>query len=154
MKKLVVAFQINKAKFVRDIVNRSADTIEMEYYSEYSPEFVDGVNVADEIYCDQTYIYIKSTDWLFGDYLLDICDDKYYNNIGKWPCVKYKGAYYIKQVTKVGYQSENDLTREFGEYYEELMEIMIVDKYTEQVGQKTYYYGLFNINKFARKILK
>ena len=153
-KELVAAFQINKARVVRDIVNRRADTIEMEYYSEYSPEFKDGVNVADEIYCDQTYIYIKSNHWVLGDYLLDTCDGKYYNNINKWPCVKYKGGYYIKQVTKIGYQSEKNLKNEFGEYHDELMDIMVVDKYTEQVGQKTYYYGLININKFAKKILK
>ncbi len=150
---LVAAFQINKAKFVKDIVSKRAETPEFEHFIVYTPEFENGINVADAVHYDESYLYFRSYEVEKGDYIIDSTDE-WFDYLHATPCVKYKGKYYIKQVTKIGYQNPKDLEEEFGEYYDELTEIMITDKYTEEIDGKTYYYGLFNINKFSRKILK
>ena len=152
-KDFVVAFQINKAKFVKDIVNKSADTPAMEHFSVYSPEFRNGVNVSDPLCCDESYIYFRSSEFGEEDYILDSSENRFHE-YSVMPCVKYKTKYYIAQETKVGYQNEKDLTKEFGEYYDDLMEMIITDKYTEEINGKTHYYGLLDIKEFSKKFLE
>ena len=148
----VAAFQINRAKFVKDIINKKSDTIEIEHYSTYLPEFKSGVNVADALYRDETYICFDSGNFSETYYLTST--EKYYHKVNKWPCTKYKGKYYIKQEMQIGYQNPIDLKPEFGKYYDDLMEIMITDKYTEEIDGKTYYYGLFDIKEFTKTFWK
>ena len=150
---LVASFQINKAKFVKDIVSKRADTPEFEHFLVYTPEFENGLNVADAVHYDETYLYFRSYEVEKGDYIIDSTDE-WFDYLHATPCVKYKGKYYIKLVTKIGYQPQKKFEFEFGEYHDELMDIMITDKYTEEIEGKTYYYGLININKFVKKILK
>lgn len=148
----VAAFQINRAKFVKNIINKKSDTIEIEHYSTYLPEFKSGVNVADALYRDETYICFGSGNFSETYYLTST--EEYYHKVNKWPCTKYKGKYYIKQEMQIGYQNPINLKPKFGKYYDDLMEIMITDKYTEEIDGKTYYYGLFDIKEFSKKILK
>ena len=152
-KNFVVAFQINKTKFVKDIVYRKADTPEFEHFLVYIPVFEEGINIADEILFDETYIYFRGVEFENKDYILDSTQERFHE-LSIVPCVKYKGKYYIKQETKIGYGNPIDLKPKFGKYYDDLMEIMITNKYTEEIEGKTYYYGLFEINEFAKKFWK
>ena len=150
---LVAAFQINKAKFVKDIVSKRSVTPEFEHFLVYTPQFKDGINIADALYCGETYIYFRDIDFEGKDYILDSIQ-KQFHELTIVPCTKYKGKYYIKQEMQIGYQNPIDLKPEFGKYYDDLMEIMITDKYTEEIDGKTYYYGLFDIKEFTKTFWK
>ena len=150
--KFVVAFQINKAKFVRNITSIWAKTPKFEHFLMYTPEFKNGVNIADKIYCNVSYVHFSSKAYEKNTkYILDSSDEANHH-LQTLPCEKINGKYYILQETKVGYKERN-LESEFGIYYDELMEIMIVDQYSEKQGRKTYHYGLINVNEFGKKIL-
>ena len=102
----------------------------------YTPKFENGVNVADKLYCDVSYINFSSKDFrINSEYILDTTEGRYYK-LDDLICKKIKGRYYILQETKVGYKERN-LESTFGSYYDELMEIMITDKYTEEKDGKT-----------------
>ena len=138
-KKLIAAVQINKAKFVRDITSILAKTPKYEHFLIYIPEFQDGVNVADAIYCDISYIDFCSNDEKYVLYSSETdLHEKY-----TMPCVKYNGKYYIEEKNSKDY-----LESTYGDYYDEVKEIINSDEY-EKKG-----YGIISVREFANKILK
>ena len=138
-KKLIAAVQVNKARFIRDITSILARTPKYEHFLIYTPEFQDGVNVADAIYCDISYIDFCSKDEKYVLYSSEIkLHEKY-----TMPCVKYKGKYYIEENSNKGY-----LESTYRDYYDDIKEIINSDEY-EKKG-----YGIISIREFVNKILK
>ncbi len=74
-------------------------------------------------------------------------------------CIRREGVYYILielySVSTNGYRYENDLTREFGEYYDTLIDMIQKDEeYSVDKKGYTQYYGLIPMNDFVNAVLK
>ena len=59
-KKIVVAFQINKALFVRDIASKKAIIPRVEHFQMYEPIFEEGVNTNAHIVFEEEFICFHS----------------------------------------------------------------------------------------------
>lgn len=151
---LVIAFQIDKAAFVTDIVNGDAAAPGMELFRKYTPEFKDGLNTNAAVeYCD-SFIYLNSSDdkvvyhsrYFYYDSLrtisFSLIDDKYY----------FDAQLYT--IYPNGDRSERDyLTIEFGEYSDAFAGIMDADGYTRTDPDGTvYHHGLIEAEAFANCI--
>ncbi len=137
-KMFIGGFQINKAHVV-DITSVFSKTPQYEHFLVYTPEFQNGVNVADKLYCDISYIDYFSSD---KEYILYSSEERFHE---KWTmaCLIFEEQYYIEECTDKVY-----LESMYGEYYEDVAKIIIADKYSKEN------YGLININEFVEKILK
>lgn len=74
------------------------------------------------------------------------------------PCIYFEDSYYLNfmvyNIYADGSRYDSNLVWEFGEYYEAVSDIMIVDKYsvTHKSGSTTYY-GLIDVCDFAKLIM-
>ena len=146
-KKFVVAFQINRALFVKNILSDSVSVPYVENFQIYEVSFSEGFNTNNEIAFDEEFIYLNKTqkDTVFIS--------KYY----EWdiiPCVELDGNVYISFLTGVDgiVSNTRDLQQEFGNYYAVLIDSM--REYSVTKGSMVYYYGLFDIEEFSYKLLK
>ena len=106
----VVAFQINKTLSAIDIATNEDVTTEIEHYMQYTPEFVNGVNIADKSDEDITYIcFVKPND----KYMFD-CSKEYHHFTYTLSCIELDGEWYI-------WVNNKDLAVEFGKYYDDLI---------------------------------
>ena len=163
--KWAVVFQINKALTVTDIVSSGNVVPNMEHFKIYTPTFEDGVNIADPLVFDETFIYLnypncylnkfsQSTDTMY------YCRSIYYHSINTIPCVYLDGEYYLNfdqyTVYANGIRNEQDFfTYHFGQYYDALMDMMEKEKYsiTDADGDTTFY-GVIKISDFVNDVLK
>ena len=147
-KKIVAAFQINASELCKNLKTGETD-ITMEHFILYNPDFSDGVALVPEIEFDNEFIYI-SYDGYPKYYSTDIPPHK------PWSidCIKLDGEYYATQYLNSQYNDgryfEIDLKLYFGEYYDELMEIMIVNKYSKEYENETRSYALFKISDIEK----
>ena len=150
----IVAFQINKASFVTDIVTDDAALVpSVEHFLEYTPHFSDGVNTNRATFFDDSFIYLNSSD------KKNVYHSKsaYYNILKTIPCIRIKERYYVTIELYATYpdgkRSDNTVVRDFGKYYDSLANIMNVDRYsvTDKKG-RTKFYGLIEINDFSNFI--
>ena len=152
--KLLVAIQINKTKLCIDILYDDRNIPEVEYFQVYSPIFVDGVNTAKSITFDDKMIYLNSTDAPN----VYTCWSYIYHNFSAMYCIELDSCNYIvydhtEHVKNL--ENKEDFKGVFGNYYDQLIEIMITDKYfiTNSKGEKIYY-GIFEIEDFLNAIMK
>lgn len=154
-KKMIVAFQINKALFVRDISQENASIPEMEHFQMYKCEFIDGINTNEPVVFDETFIYLNESSKSVVYHNMAI----YYHNWVAFPCVNLNSQYYIPIPLSVTYPSGNisqtNLTYAFGNYHDALMGILVTGEYsvTYETGAVASY-GLLEVNKFANTVLK
>lgn len=148
----VVAFQINKAFKVEQFESWSFLNPTFEHYLMYEPNFIDGVNANDAMPFNESVVYFDSTYYGEKDYILESINEKthFLYNV---PCVEIDGKYFMMQEIQIG-ESKKDLEIVFGQYYNDLMAIMIVDAYSESKNNVIYRYGLFDIEEFAKSVLK
>ena len=155
-KKIIAAFQINKAYSVTDIVNDETKVSSFEHFELFEMEFEGGYNINKAIDFSKTLVYLNEnydTDTIF--YSTSV-----YNN--DWftiPCIKLDGGVYLKIHTHCDYYGDLsyiDLDYEFGKYYDSIIDIMYTDKYstTASNGEVIYYFGLIEINDFVENIVK
>ena len=138
---LIVSFQINKSKFVTDIISEKNAVPAIQYCQIYYPQFSGGINVAPCIYFDDTFIFLN-----------DCANDTvyYYDgkiNSSKIPCVELDGRFYATQSINysIGSINTRPLHSEFGTYYDYLMGVMLTDKYDAHA----FPYGLFRLEDIA-----
>lgn len=151
--RFVVAFQINKASFVTDIVTKDATVPNIEHFQEYAPNFSNGFNANGAVTFDINFIYLNSSD--DGNVYHSISA---YNNVLKtFPCKFLNDQYYISMdlytIYPDGSRSDSNLISDFGEYYDALVNIMDTKKYSviDEKG-RTIFYGLIEVNDFANCI--
>ena len=149
----VVAFQINKASFVTDILSEDNEVPNFEHFQPYTPVFENGLNTEVSLVFDETFIYLNSSDK----------SNVYYyegalNNV--WvtlPCIYLDGKYYFKKelytIHHNGENSGSDIVYDFGEYYDALVDVMDTERYrvTHENGRVDYY-GLIKIQDLAKCI--
>ncbi len=149
----VVAFQINRALFATDMIEKRAAVPDMEHYQKYVPEFCNGLNVSAPISFDTSFIYLNSSD-----------DKSVYHSVFAYdhvlktlPCISFRERYYFTCELSVLYPDgrrwENDFSYDFGKYYDSLTRVMDTDSYhvTNEQGC-TIFYGLIEIDDFAECI--
>ena len=147
---LIVVLQINKAVVCQDILQDTWDGSTMEQYQLYTPKFENGKNVASAVEFDGEFIFLSDSERLN----LYCCEDYYFFRNVTLPCVELDGTCYLKYELYSefpnGARDESDLQSDFGVYYDDLMEIMIADRYsvTQTTGEIDYY-GLFELGEFA-----
>ena len=150
--KLAVAFQINKAEFVVDIVDDEATVPELEHYSMYTPSFADGRNIADALDISVSFLYFRSVNHESDSYLIDSVDSRVHY-LSAVPSLKIEGDYFIALESERG-EYKIDLEYGFGKHYASIMNIAEQDKYVYEVDGVSYSYILVDINEFANEILK
>ena len=160
-KNFIRAFQINKSLIVKNILSGDEDT-KMDYFTTLSVEFVDGANVNPANVVSETFIYLCKS----------INSTIYYSHsikgssVDRIHCMKLDNQYYFPWLIgftdpQVGYTDhlEDEISvSDLGEYYDDMIKIMIVNKYSETFSENgvnyTYHYGLFEIWEFTDAILK
>ena len=153
-KKFIVAFQINKALLVRDIVSQKAILPRVEHFQMYEPIFENGVNTSTHIVFEKEFIYLNpsNTERVYHS------TSAFNHQVVTIPCILLDNEYYITRVTfsihSNGNTSEGNLKGDFGTYYDALISIMNTAKYsvTNQQG-RTDYYGLIDIDDFVNRVI-
>ena len=163
--KWAVVFQINKALTVTDIVSSGNAVPNMEHFKIYKPTFEDGVNIADPLVFDETFIYLNYPNCYLNKFsqstaTMYYCRSIYYHSINTIPCVYLDGDYYLYfyryTVYSNGYCGQEwDFTYHFGQYYDALMDMMDNEKYsiTNDSGNITFC-GVIKVSDFVNGVLK
>lgn len=151
--KLIVAFQINKARFVKNIFSDSVDVPQIEHFQIYDAVFENGLNIKDSICFDEMFIYLTHSKDSVEFHSVSSVEHRWITIY----CVDINGESYIAiplcRETSIGSGYSWDLEWEFGEYYNALTEILIKDRYSEKDKNDTvYYYGLLDFDEFGRVI--
>ena len=152
----VVAIQINRTETCVDLLPSDKAVPNVEHIKLFTPKFENGVNVAERLVYDAIYININSSNKNTKYYYSDELAETLHNN-ATIPCVELKGQYFIIQCIYVVDASETriDQSYQFGEYYDLLIDIMIVDKYSQEDDRgRIWCYGLFEIEAFVNAIFK
>ena len=153
-KAFIVSFRINKSSLTKNILTEDEESKSVETIDLYNPEFVNGTNVNTYKRVDRTYIYLTSSE-------SDIIYLSSYkpNFLDEINCIRLENQYFIAlslyEVNVNGKRYDYDNSWNLGEYYDSMMEIMITEKYKEDMTNgSTCYYGLFNIDEFVKEIIK
>ena len=152
----VVAFQIDKASLVIDIVNEDAAIPGMEHYQKYVPDFHDGFNASGAIVFDTDFIYLNESE----NRLVYHSVFAYHHHVLRAiQCKTLDDRHYVLvelyTVYPDGHRSESPSRNEFGKYYDALISVMVTGKYsvTDEYG-RTLFYGLVEIRDFVNCINK
>ena len=155
-KKCVVAFQINNSLFVKDILSNESNIPKVGHFQLFTTSFKDGKNINKEKDFDKTFIYLNSKE---GKETIYYASSVSYHNWVSFPCVKFNGEYYIT-IPIYTYNPEGDKTDQYldiqlGKYYEDLMNIMQIEEYSEtnEAGFMSYC-GFFEIEEFVDTLFK
>ena len=153
-KSFIVSFQINKSSLAKNILTEDKESKSVETIDIYTPKFVNGANTNTCKSVDRTYIYLTSSE-------SDIIYLSSYkpNFLDEIHCIRLENQYFIVlalyEVNANGKRYDYDNSWNLGGYYDSMMEIMITDKYKEDMTDgRTCHYGLFNIDEFVKEIIK
>ena len=168
----VVAFQINRALFVKDLSANKDYRPGMEHFQMYKPKFVNGLNTNAPVEFDKTFIYLNGavlsggfTEKFKGTVYCSV--KQHTHRIYTISCTCLEDQYYIPIHTytidsngEIYSDSTNYLTKDFGAYYDAIVDTMETGRYSVKketgiFGQ--YYishYGLISVDDFANKIIK
>ena len=152
--KLLFAIQMTPSVSCKNL--RTDETgIATEHYMIYEPEFENGFNVAPVTEFNSILFYLTYDK---GDTVYFSTDPYSYLRLNL-RCIEIDGEIYLFKSTAIRTEKSNgeievrDLTYTFGQYYDQLMAIMISDLYSETYensgGFHTYYYGLFKLEDFV-----
>ena len=151
-KAFIVSFQINKSSFAKNILTGDEKSKSVETIDLYKPEFVNGTNINTYKSAARTYIYLTSSE---SDIIyLSSYKPNFLNEIH---CIRLENQYFIAlalyKVNVDGKRYDYDNSWNLGEYYDSMMEIMITEKYKEDMTDgRTCHYGLFSIDEFVKEI--
>ncbi len=143
--RLVATIQVNKSKECKYVMNEDNQKLDAKYMKLYEPEFDENkVNIKDANSIDRPICELSIGKHINYD---DVSD----NGNCSFSCVNLDGEIYFKFLVAEQKQAneivEIDNHEEFGEYYDKIMEAMILDKHSEKSNDNkwTYYYGLVTI---------
>ena len=154
--KCIVAFQINKALTVTDLLDADTDAPNMEHFQIYKPTFENGINIGAPIAFSETFIYLDepSKDTIY--YSISSSDHK--NKTIS--CMCYEGKYYLSFHLHTIYDNGNreegiNVAVSFGEYYTAIVSVMKEVEYDLTGSSKgTSVYGLISFEDFVNEIVK
>jgi hypothetical protein len=152
--KLLFAIQMTPSVSCKNL--RTDETgIATEHYMIYEPEFENGFNVAPVTEFNSILFYLTYDK---GDTVYFSTNPYSYLRLNL-RCIEIDGEIYLFKSTAIRTEKSNgeievrDLTYTFGQYYDQLMAIMISDLYSETYENSgenhTYYYGLFKLEDFV-----
>ena len=156
---IMVAFQINLTSTVINLLPEKSQIKNAEHFQIFETKFVDGKNTNEAITFSDQFIYInskynKDRDVIYHSVFA------YHHEWSAFLCVKLDGKSYIKVYSHTSYidgvvEGNYRLKDDLGEYFDELSEIMIKDKYSETNDSGyTSHYVLFDIDEFVDTVLK
>ena len=160
--KIAVAFQINKALTVMDILFEDSAVPDMEHFQLYDVVFENGVNVAASATFDSAFIYLNDSN----KELIYYSVGKYYHKLVAIPCVYLDEQYFISIYLATATKGEtinldeilaqDSFIRKFGEYYDAIVNVMDTEKYRidSTTGFGIYYYGIIALDDFVNDVLK
>ena len=164
--KCVVAFQLNRALIVSDLLPNGRTTPDMEHFQFYRPTFENGVNVGSVIIFDKTFVYLNNFLNKFEDKTIYHSTFAYYHENIMFPCVYLDDEYYISRYlfyTKddtedIDIESalrEDYLLYDWGEYYDAIVSVVEIEK-RENINNKgiTDVIALISLEDFANVVLK
>ncbi len=156
--KLVVAFQINKSLFAQSILPNDKPDPTAEYFQVFPTAFENGTNTTSPLRSDEAYVYDEAFI-----YLSPSLDDEvyyyynpYFHENRTMSVVLLEDQHYIGVL---GYdQNSQKIPAQFGKYYDDLIKVMLVGKYSESVDNGTSQYNrpyiLFEIEDIVEIILE
>ena len=153
--KLLFAIQMTPSVSCKNLRTDETD-IATEHYMIYEPEFENGFNVAPVTEFNSILFYLAYDK---GDTVYFSTDPYSYLRLNL-RCIEIDGEIYLFKSTSIRTEKSNgeievhDLTHTFGQYYDQLMAIMISDLYSETYENAsenlTNYYGLFKLEDFVK----
>lgn len=157
----MVAFQINKALSVTDILSSETNVPDIEHIEYYMPTFENGVNVGAPLTFDETFIYLNQSEEIVIYYRTTL----YYHRNVTIPCVCIEGEYYLPfYLATIEFDEEfnveqalsaDHLKYELNNYYDALINIMDTEKYRVELPSGSFlYYGIVSLEDFVNKIIK
>ena len=163
--KWAVVFQINRAIAVTDIVSNERQIPDIEHFRIIEPTFENGVNIADPVVFNETFIYLNYPNCYLNKFsqstaTMYYCKSIYYHSMNTIPCVCLDGEYYLYFYRYTVYADgrraeEKDYTYTFGKYYDSLMSVLDKNSYgiTEEQDRISYY-GTVSFDFFINDVLK
>ena len=143
-KKCVVAFQIDNASVVKDIISPENEVPKMTHSLKYEPKFENGVNTNQPVAFDEPYIYLN-----------DSAESEIYHSTSSentkvnstMPCIYLDERYYLvfesSYVDKSGEVTVNNLVSDLDKYYYFMVLdcVLHIDEYsvTDKNGESTNY---------------
>ena len=158
----VVIFQINRALTVTNILSDEPAN-DMEHFQIYKATFENGVNTAPPITFGDTFIYLNNFSNRFDEDTIYHSKSWYYHENATIPCICLDGEYYLPFYLATLEDGEifdaqqalstNQITYTLGEYYDAIISVMDIEKYSVEVNEKyTYRYGVVSIDDFVNLI--
>ena len=129
----LAAFQVNPAISCKNLKTGQTD-YKMEHFFHIHPEFKDGFAIPIKKTTKILFIQLTNSD----EKQLYCSLDSTIQGLYRIDCTEFEGEIFI--YNQIGYQLgngefvEHDLEAEFGEYYDEIMNVMIVKEYTSESG--------------------
>ncbi len=153
--KIAVAFQINRASLVTDILSDEASVPEAEHFRIYVPSFTNGFNTKEADAFEEIFIYLNPSDKSNIYYCIDVD----YNEFNTFQCVDVDGTLYIPIRLHTTYangnSSDKDLYEELGEYYDVIMSFLEKnDPYIVVENGTTRTYGLISVDDFVDNVIE
>ena len=153
--KCAVAFQINRALSITEIVPDERVVPDIQHFQIYKPSFENGVNVSSPVVFDEALIYWDYSSWHLNESRTLYCRKPgQYDAMTTTPCVNLDGNYYLSfysyTIYSNGEQSEpNNFSSAFDQYYDVLTSMVEEDKYsTTGEDGSTSFYGTIRIDDF------
>ncbi len=145
--KFYLAFQLDRAGSVTNILTDETSDIKLDHFQLYDPEFENGVNIADELVTEKSFIYSKATIGRRTTFYFHPYSSHDFN------CIYLEGEYYITVRTYDNIYEH--LGKQFGEYADALFEIMDTERYSVTLDDGTVQlYAIFEIGEFTDAVLK
>ena len=136
------AFQINPTEYSIDLKTKEMNIVKA-HFSFFIPQFNDESALEPEIVFNNPFIILDEEKPAYYSSKADL------HELMSFDCVKLDGEYFVKFLMKIDYDDERsyeaNLQESFGAHYDDLMEIIITDRYSEDTEGIAYYYALFGI---------
>ena len=141
-KKLVEAFQINRAFFVSNIKSENFFVPNVEHFISYETDFVGGYNINGAKAVSGSFIYLS----FLGNAQIIFCSEL----IGI-SCVEIDGEYFVR--VDIDGKNEKELIDELGYLHDELSVIMDTERYSEEGSTGAVVrYGIIGVREFAEVV--
>ena len=149
--KIVAAFQINYAENCCNLKTGDTDYV-VGHFLLFQPEFADGKAVSPNVFFKNPFIFLTKSE----EKLIYYTSKSALHEVYSFECVKLDGNYFAKQMVNAENNGsiyyEIDLQYSFGAYYDDLIESVILGKYSEKNLDHTINYALINIEDLAEII--
>ena len=142
---LFLIFQIDEATTVKNILSEGLEPDTVLHYHLY--RLPQGIIIPPDY--ERMFIYLNSSD----ESCLYYTTDMYYHKLRTLRCVNIDGEYYLNYElyrTHGDTRKDADHSLDFDIYYDDLMNLMIPNRYSIQKDNNTtVYYGVIEIESFA-----